>query len=474
MKKSVSVVGLGKLGSGLAAVFADAGLRTIGVDVSDTLVRSINAGQTDEVEADKQELIRKHGGKELLATTSHAEAIEKTDISFLMVGTPSDEAGHFSNDHLQAALMLLAQALARSKKSYHLFVIGSTVTPNAIDGKLIPLIERHSGRKLNQGFGICYDPEFVALGEVVRGFREPDVVIIGESDQRAGDEVEKIHRHICANKPAFRRMSIANAEVAKVALNVFLTLKISFGNLLSRLCEAIPGADCDVISDAIGQDRRISPRYLRGGLSFGGPCFPRDTRALAALLQRHDVETVLIDAVNRLNEIQDSHLLQHTLVASDSAAGGAVGVLGLSFKPGTSVISDSAAMTLIQGLLRARRRVIVYDPHAIEPTRAKFGNRIDYAGSASECLSLSRVCVVLNAEPEYSKAVQEYHGAGSKTVIDCWRYLSNDKLPSTIRCIDLGRGRQPAASAVSASAKAGCSYDSPAVAAPAEMARSED
>jgi UDPglucose 6-dehydrogenase len=477
MKTSVSVVGLGKLGSGLAAVFADAGLRTLGIDTSEELVRAINAGEATDVEPDMQTLIRKHGGKDLLATSRHADAIEKSDTSFLVVGTPSDEKGHFSNEQLESALALLAEALGRSKKPYHLFVISSTVTPGAIDGTLIPLIERHSGRKLHQGFGICYDPEFVALGAVVHGFREPDLVVIGESDRHAGDEVEKIHRQICSNKPVIRRMSIINAELAKVALNVYLTMKITFANMLARLCEDIPGADSDVITDAIGQDRRISPLYLRGGLSFGGPCFPRDTRAMAALLRRHSLDAHLVEAVNRFNDEQDAHLLRQTLKAADAAGGGAIGVLGLSFKPGTAVIADSPAITLIGSLLDAGRKVVAYDPHAIEAARNIFGSRIQYAGSAAECLTASRVCVLANTEREFRKAVQEYRGADPKTVIDCWRDLEPGKVPSAVRSVDLGRGPQAraAVAGMAAKAKSGWTFEEQVFGvAPVKMASSEE
>lgn len=477
MKKSVSVVGLGKLGSGLAAVFADAGLRTVGIETSEELVRAINAGEACDVEPEMRTLIRKHGGKDLVATSRHADAIEKSDISFLVVATPSDEKGHFSSEHLETALAMLSGALAKSKKPYHLFVISSTVTPGAIEGTLIPLVERHSGRKLNHGFGICYDPEFVALGAVVRGFRQPDLVVIGECDQRAGDEVEKIHRQICANQPVIRRMSIVNAELAKVALNVFLTFKITFANLLARLCEDIPGADTDVITDAIGQDQRIAPLYLRGGLPFGGPCFPRDTKAMVALLRRHGLDALLVDAVNRLNEEQEKHLLRHTLKAADEAGGGRIGVLGLSFKPGTAVITDSPSIALIRRLLEAGRKVVAYDPHAVEPARGVFENRIQYAASAADCVAASRVCVLANTEPEFRKAVEEYRGAEPKTVIDCWRYLRAGKLPAAVHRIVLGRGPQASAavSELIAKAKRDWSFEREVFStAPVKMASSED
>ena len=155
---------------------------------------------------------------------------------------------------------------------------------------------------------MCYDPDFVALGNVIKGFLRPDLVIIGESMPEAGERMEAIHRKLCENKPSISRMSLISAEVAKVCLNVYITFKISIANSIANLCEAIPGADVDAITSAIGADRRISPHYFRGGLSFGGTCFPRDTHAYKAIAAKHNVQADMILAATRVNEYQDRHL----------------------------------------------------------------------------------------------------------------------------------------------------------------------
>jgi len=428
MNPTVSIVGLGKLGLGLATVFADAGFQTLGVDVNSELVEKINAADGSGFEKDIDELVCRHGGKSLLATDSHERAIRETDVTYILVATPSTDEGHFSNTFLEQAFRSLAENLARNSKPYHLFVVGSTITPCAIENVLIPLIESCSRRKLSESFGICYVPEFVALGAVVKGFRQPDLVIVGESDERAGQRVEAIHRKICRNSPAIRHMSIRNAEIAKVALNVFLTVKISFGNTIANLCERIPGADPDVIADAIGCDRRISPYYLRGGLSYGGPCFPRDTSALAALSRNLGYSPILVDAIEKVNAFQDDHLLENVVRAHQDVSGLPVGILGLSFKPDTYVITESASVKLARALVQRKISVIVFDPLCLPQVRNVLADRIQYAESATDCIARSGVCVIANQERTFKEAIERFQPSEPKIVLDCWRLLDRSKL----------------------------------------------
>jgi UDPglucose 6-dehydrogenase len=439
MNPTVSIVGLGKLGLGLATVFADSGFQTLGVDVNSELVDKINGADGSGFEKDIDELVRRYGGTSLIATGSHERAIRETEVTYVLVATPSNDEGHFSNAFLEQAFRSLAENLANDSKPYHLFVVGSTVTPCAIEDVLIPLIESCSGRKLNEGFGICYVPEFVALGAVVKGFCKPDLVLIGESDEQAGLQVEAIHRKICRNSPAIRHMSIRNAEIAKVALNVFLTVKISFANTIANLCERIPGADSDAIADAIGCDRRIAPYYLRGGLSYGGPCFPRDTRALTALSRDHGYFPILVDATEKVNAFQDEHLLENVIRAHEEVAGLPVGILGLSFKPDTSVITESASLKLARALVQRRIPVVAFDPLALPYVRTVLSDSIQYAESAADCVARSGVCVVANPERTYKEAIERFQPSEPKIVLDCWRLLDRSKLDVKLHYQALGR-----------------------------------
>jgi len=433
---AVSVVGLGKLGLCLATCFAYKGIRTIGVDVQENIVTAINSGVTPLVEPRMEELVASLGGSMLTATLDHGEAIEKTDITFILTATPSNPDGTFSNAHVVAALTSLARAFGRSEKGFHTFVISSTVVPESINNLFIPLLERESGRRLHDDFDVCFDPDFVALGNVVNDFLNPDLVIIGESRPGAGEQIEAIHRRMCENSPNIARMSLVSAEVAKVSLNAYITVKISFANTLANICEKIPSADLDAITAAIGHDKRISSHYFRGGLSFGGNCFPRDTRAFKAIASRYGIEPEIINAVERVNAYQDRHLAERVAAEVDRLGNPMVSILGLSFKPKTPVITDSPAMKLIAALLLRKISVIVFDPLAMDAVRTVFGERISYAESAESCVKSSDLVVVTTQCPEYRNAL-EAQGAG-RTIFDCWRYLVPERLDAGVRLLKLG------------------------------------
>lgn len=436
MNETVSVVGLGKLGLGLALCFASAGIETLGVDVNEEVVDSINDGKTPIQEPDYQELLDELGDN-FRATNSHAEAIEKTDVTFILVATPSIGDGRFSNRYVKSACKSLAEAFGGSKKPYHLFVVSSTVVPGSTEKTFIPLIEQYSGRKYKKDFDVCFDPDFVALGTVVKDFRHPDLVIIGESRPEAGDKVVALHEKMCRNTPKVARMSLISAEVAKVSLNAYITMKISFANTVANLCERIPGADVDAITTAIGADKRISPFYLRGGLAFGGTCFPRDTKAFMTISRQYDLDPILLDSVERVNVSQNQHLAD--LVKSHLTSEKKVSVLGIAFKDKTPVIEASPAVSLIQELVIDDVDVTIYDPLAMDAARTLFDDEISYAPTIEDCLASAPVCVVTLISKEYKQAIENYAPESPVAVIDCWRQIDQTKLHKNVHLSAIGR-----------------------------------
>lgn len=436
MNEKVSVVGLGKLGLGLSLCFADAGIETLGVDVNNDVIEAINNGKTPIIEPEYQELITKLGDK-FRATGSHAEAIEKTDITFILVATPSIGDGRFSNRYVKSALKSLSEAFGKSQKPYHLFVISSTVVPGSTEKTFIPLIEQYSGRKFMEDFDVCFDPDFVALGAVVKDFQNPDLVIIGESRKEAGDKIEALHKKMCKNNPQISRMSLISGEVAKVSLNAYITMKISFANTVANLCERIPGADVDSITNAIGADKRISPFYLRGGLAFGGTCFPRDTKAFMTISRQYDLDPILLDSVERVNVVQNKHLAN--LVKSHLTNENKISILGVAFKDKTPVIEASPAISLIQELVIDDVDVTIYDPLAMESARTVFDDEISYSPSLEDCLKSSPVCVLTLMSKEYKSSVENFAPESPLTIIDCWRQLDKEKLHKNIRVVSVGR-----------------------------------
>src|ERR1051326_8722744 len=227
-----SIVGLGKLGARMAAAIASRGHEVIGVDVLHQSVEKLKAGIAPIQETGLQDLItanREH----LRATTSHEDAIHNSDITFVIVPTPSDERGAFTLQYAQWAFKEIGKALA-TKDGYHLVVLTSTVLPGSTRYGLLPVLEEESGKRCGKDFGLCYSPEFIALGSVIRDFLNPDFTLIGEYDERSGSVLEQAYASIMANHPPCKRMSLENAELTKISVNTFVTMKISFANMLAK------------------------------------------------------------------------------------------------------------------------------------------------------------------------------------------------------------------------------------------------
>src|SRR4051812_42054263 len=363
--KTVSVFGLGKLGSCIAATLAQQGFEVLGVDIDPEKVRRVNAGIPPVEEPLLAETITA-GRSRFNATTDHREAVT-TDISFFIPPSPSLPDGSFSNEYLLKAMQPIAKAVREADKRGHIFVCSSTTTPGAMDTVLIPMLEKETGWKCGTDFGVCYNPEFIALGNVVTGLLEPDMVLIGESDPDSGAALEDLYRRYNRNQPHIARMSIISAELTKISVNSFITMKISFTNQLRLIAEKFPRADIHQILDAIGTDSRIGKKYLRAGLSYGGPCFPRDNRLLAFAAREVGLEAPLAEASDRVNEMTKEILLQQ--VSSIAAKGDTIAILGMSYKPDTYITEESAGLFLAQHLKKKGFRVLVHD-YAANPSNS--------------------------------------------------------------------------------------------------------
>ena len=355
--QSISVCGLGKLGACMAATFAERGFNVIGVDIDPEKVRRINEG-LPPVEEPLLAVTIAAGRSRFRATTDARETVQ-TDATFFIPPSPSLPDGSFSNEFLLRAMQPVAHAVRDAGKRNHIFVCSSTTTPGASDGVFIPMLEKEMGWACGREFGFCYNPEFIALGNVIHGLLEPDLVLIGESDSASGASLEDMYRKYCRNQPRIARMSIISAELTKISVNSFITMKISFTNQLRMIAERFPKADIHAVLDAIGSDSRINHKYLRAGLSFGGPCFPRDNRLLAYAAKQAGVHAPLAEAADAVNEATKEDLLAQ--VTSKINKNDTVAVLGLAYKPDTCIVEESAGLFLAQNLKRHGYRVLVHD-----------------------------------------------------------------------------------------------------------------
>src|SRR5467141_680189 len=256
----VSVIGLGKLGACIAASFAHKGFEVIGADVSAKTVEMINQQKPPVVEPQLEEMMAGLKGKPR-ATQDVAEAVVDSDVTLIVFPTPSTPEGGFSIDYVIEAAKSIGRGL-KAKKGYHLVVLTSTVLPGSTEYGMIPVLERESGKRCGKDFGVCYSPEFIALGQVIHDFLNPEFLLIGEFDTRAGEQLTAIYKAVCDNDPAVARMSLVNAELTKISVNAYVTMRISFVNMVAALIQQLPGGDVDTVTAALGLDTRIGRRYL--------------------------------------------------------------------------------------------------------------------------------------------------------------------------------------------------------------------
>ena len=439
MKKTYSIFGLGKLGASMAAAIASQGFNVIGVDVNQHVVDQVNAGHAPVQETNLEEMIMANRER-LKATLSNNEAIMNSDVSFVIVPTPSDSRGAFSLQYAKWAFREIGRALAE-KKGYHLVVLTSTVLPGSTRYGLLPILEQESGKKCGEDFGLCYSPEFIALGSVIHDFLNPDFNLIGESDTHAGDLLENCYSEIMANNPPARRMSLENAELTKISLNTFVTTKITFANMLADLCSRIPGGNIDIVSDALGCDSRIGRKYLTGGLGYGGPCFPRDNVALGFFAKAVDYEASLAVTTDRFNRSMAGRIGDYLSIILQP--GSTVTILGLAYKPYSHVVEESQAIYLAKILASGGFRVVGYDPLANEMARTELTDKAIILDDLHTCLDEADAVVITTPDPEFRalRLADFPQKQPPILVYDCWRIL-REKLAGSpnIRYIPLGMG----------------------------------
>jgi len=409
---NVSIVGSGYVGTTIAACLADIGHDVVNVEIDDEIVATINAGEAPIHESGLEQRIADHAGTNLRATTDY-DAVRDTDVTFLCLPTPQSESGSLDLAIMRAGAESLGRALA-DKDGEHLVVVKSTVLPGTTEDVVGPILEAESGTEIGDGLELAMNPEFLRMGTAVEDFLEPDKVVLGTASEGAAATLRELYAPILAREETdLVETEIREAELIKYANNAFLASKVSLVNELGNIAREYD-ADAYEVLEAVGLDDRVSERFMRSGLGWGGSCFPKDVNALRAGAREQGYDPELLDATVAVNDEQPRRLV--ALLEEHVALEGArIAVLGLSFKPGTDDVRKSRALDVIEQLRDRGAEIVAYDPVAIENVRPDFPE-IEYAESADGALEGADGAVVATDWPEFDDL--SFEGMARSVVVD--------------------------------------------------------
>jgi len=394
MSSSISVFGLGYVGTVTAACLAHKGHHVIGVDLSPAKVEAMQAGRSPIVEPKVSDLISEsHAAGHLHATSDSAHAVLNSEISFLCVGTPSLRNGKLDLGHIEPACRDIGQVL-KKKDKFHLVVLRSTVLPGTAETIVVPALEKSSGKKLGQDFGVCVNPEFMREGTAVADFLEPALTVIGAADSKHSRILREVYQWVPGR---IFETSFRSAEMLKYVCNAWHAVKVSFANEIGTLAKEL-GVDAEAVVDMFTADTKlnISPTYLKPGFAFGGSCLPKDVRALSYRAKELDLNLPLFHSILASNDEHLNRAVEMVIGTGKKK----IAMLGLSFKAATDDLRESPQVQLVKRLLGEGRQVRIWDDnvslgHLIGSNRQYIEEVIPHVGSL---LSTSLSEVVKDAE----------------------------------------------------------------------------
>ncbi len=425
----ISIIGAGYVGLVAAVCFAKGGFKVQLSTNDPKKIKMINEGKAPFFEPQLDGLLRKavESGA-LRAIGTRAEAILSSDVTFICVGTPSAADGSIDLSFIYAAAEEIGRSL-RKKKGYHIVVVRSTVVPGT-SNRVKDIIEKLSGKKAGKGFGMCMCPEFLRQGQAVYDTFNPDRVVIGEHDKRAGNILEKLFKNFYGGKKVpIVRMNMVSAEMVKYVSNSILATKVSFINEIANICEKLNDIDVYKVAKGVGLDRRVGPLFLEAGPGFGGSCFPKDVNAILSFSRELGYEPRILATVIAVNEEQALHVVELARRSLGGLRGKRIAVLGLSFKPNTDDMREAPSVRIIRKLLEEGATVAAYDPVAVENARKILKDKIEYASSSLECLKGADCCIVVTEWDEFRRIKPEMlKRMKGRSIVDARRIFDAEKL----------------------------------------------
>ncbi|MFB6241335.1 MAG: UDP-glucose/GDP-mannose dehydrogenase family protein [Candidatus Nanosalina sp.] len=389
----IGVIGAGYVGLSLAAVLADKGNLVTCVDRDREKIEQIKMGESPLKEEGLDILVQENIEAERLKASSNEEnAIKDAKIIFIAVNTPT-ENGQIQLQNLKDAVKTATNYMT---DNYPVLAIKSTLTPGSTRKEILPLLQEN-GMEPGEDCGVCVNPEFLSQGTAIQDVREPDRIVIGELDEKSGELLSRLYSDF--ESPVIRE-SMETAEMIKYASNSLLATKISFINEIGNLCKEL---DVDIydVAEGVGMDSRISREFLDSGTGFGGSCLEKDIEALISLMKNRGIEGSVLEAIMSVNESQKVKPVEILEERIGSLEGKRIGILGLSFKPGTADVTNSPAIDIINQLINRGAEVTAYDPEANENMKKIYGD-IEYSETYTEVLEGSDAAILVTDWEEFN------------------------------------------------------------------------
>jgi UDPglucose 6-dehydrogenase len=430
---NVSIVGSGYVGLVTAACLAEHGHRVICVDQDASKVAAVNAGRCPIYEKGLPELVAKHSGGALTATSSLEDAIRQSEITLIAVPTPFD-GEHIDLSFVVRAARQIGQVL-RTKDAYHVVAVKSTVVPGTTDKIVGPAVAEASGKAAGAGFGLGMNPEFLSEGAAVEDFLRPDRIVLGGIDERTHDALAGLYQSF-TGVPVLRTTN-ATAEMIKYGSNALQATMISLANELANICERLDGVDAIEVMRGVhamkelnvatagGRELAAITKFLSPGCGFGGSCFPKDLKAITAFGEHLGVNVPILRSVIEVNAGRPARLVETAESELGNLDGRRVAVLGLAFKPGTDDMREAPSIEIVRELQRRGADVIAFDPVAADEARKVFnGTPPAFAGSVDQAVDQAEAILVVTPWPEFSDLPQMLSGRRpAPVVVDGRRFL---------------------------------------------------
>lgn len=381
----ITIIGTGYVGLVSGTCLAEVGNEVLCMDVDERKIAMLKRGEIPIYEPGLEDMVKRNvAAGRLHFTTDVAESVAFGQVQFIAVGTPPDEDGSADLQYVVAA----ARNIGKHMQDFRVIVDKSTVPVGTADKVRAAVQEELDKRKLDCGFAVASNPEFLKEGAAVEDFMRPDRIVIGTDNARALEIMRAIYAPFQRNHERIIAMDIRSAELTKYAANAMLATRISFMNELALLAEKLQ-ADIEHVRHGIGSDPRIGYHFLYPGVGYGGSCFPKDVQALQRTAQEHGVTLKVLNAVEEANERQKAVLIEKiTQRFGEDLKGKCFALWGLAFKPNTDDMREAPSRVIIEGLWAKGATVRAYDPVAIHETQRIYGDekRIAYADSPMDCL----------------------------------------------------------------------------------------